>query len=219
MKSLIKKTRKIFSSKWFIFILYQFYMVYSSTFRLTIINRKQWEDYLEGGGKVLMCVFHQQFTCVLRPARQFYKYKPAIMISQSRDGDIAAEVSNLNKWHAVRGSSSRGGFKALKQMVSQLRQYNMAAHIVDGPQGPAGTVKQGTIALAQLTGSAIVPFYVAADRAWYLNSWDRFMIPKPFAHLTVRFEDLIRVESLGNTLEEKRHTLERMMQKGLILPK
>jgi lysophospholipid acyltransferase (LPLAT)-like uncharacterized protein len=218
MNALLKKTRKIFSSKWVIFLLYQFYMLYSSTFRLTIINREQWEHYLEGGGKVLMCVFHQQFSSVLRPARQFHKFNPAIMISQSRDGDIAAEISRLNKWHAIRGSSSRGGFKALKQMVSQLRQYDMAAHVVDGPRGPAGTVKQGTIALAQLTGSAVVPFYIFADRAWYLNSWDRFMIPKPFAHLTVRFENLIRVETLGSSLEERRQALESIMQTGFITP-
>jgi lysophospholipid acyltransferase (LPLAT)-like uncharacterized protein len=218
MKLLIKKIRHIFSLKPVIFLVYRIYLLYASTFRLTVINREQWERYLEGGGKVLMCVFHQQFSSVLRPARQFHKFKPAIMISQSRDGDFAAEVSRLNKWHAVRGSSSRGGLKGLKQMVSQLKQYNMAAHIVDGPRGPAGTVKPGTIAIAQLTGSVIVPFFVFANRAWYLNSWDRFMIPKPFAHLTVSFENLIHVETLGNTLEERRQALERIMQKGVITP-
>ncbi len=72
-------------------------------------------------------------------------------------------------------------------MIQRIKRYHLGVHILDGPQGPAGVAKLGAIALANEAGAILVPVVVSADRAWYLNSWDRFMIPKPFSRVTVKF--------------------------------
>ena len=98
-------------------------------------------------------------------------------------------------------------------MIEKLKETRLAAHIVDGPRGPAGKVKIGVIHLAQATGAAIVPIGVSADRAWYFNSWDRFLLPKPFSRVTVHCGDMIRFPFTENQeeLERQRLHLENVM--------
>ena len=88
----------------------------------------------------------------------------------------------------------------MKEVIERLSQTRLAAHIVDGPRGPAGIVKAGAISIARATEAAVVPFYTAADRAWYFNSWDRFLLPKPFARVTLRFGEMIRFPEDKETL-------------------
>jgi len=140
------------------------------------------------------------------------------MISQSQDGELIAGIFKKCGWFPVRGSSSRGGGQALKMMIEKLKETGLAAHIVDGPRGPAGKVKDGVIRLAQATGAVIVPFYISADRAWYFNSWDRFLVPKPFARATLSFGDMIKLSFTENQdeLEKQRQHLENIMLPSLI---
>ncbi|HOX00064.1 MAG TPA: DUF374 domain-containing protein, partial [Deltaproteobacteria bacterium] len=121
-------------------------------------------------------------------------------------------------WDIVRGSSSRGGSEALDQMASLLRQRRIAAHVVDGPRGPAGTVKAGLVRLAQLGNAVIAPFYVTAEHAWFFRSWDRFMVPKPFSRVRLRFGDPIALSGLNGPgdFERERLRLEDIMRPGLI---
>jgi lysophospholipid acyltransferase (LPLAT)-like uncharacterized protein len=115
----------------------------------------------------------------------------------------------------VRGSSSYGGKKALGEMIERVRQAGLGAHVVDGPKGPAGRVKLGLIKLAQETNAAIVPFYVTTDRCWYVNSWDRFMIPKPGARVSLRFSDPIHLDPASDreALERQRQDVEAQMRR------
>jgi len=103
-------------------------------------------------------------------------------------------------------------------MVERLRLSRLAGHIVDGPKGPAGVVKAGAISLARATGAVIVPMFTSADRAWYFKSWDRFMIPKPFARVTLRFGRMIDLNDSreGEDFEGHRAALEAAMRPGLI---
>ncbi len=135
------------------------------------------------------------------------------MISRSLDGEVITGVANRTGWYTIRGSSSRGGRKALGDMIMKLKETGLAAHIVDGPTGPAGVVKAGVVRLANAAGAAIVPFYTSADRAWYFGSWDRFMLPKPFARVTIRFGDIIPWKAMTNEaeFEMQRNTLENIM--------
>ena len=98
----------------------------------------------------------------------------------------------------------------------------LAGHILDGPKGPAGTVKPGIVRLAQASGAVIVPFTVEADRAWYFNSWDRFMLPKPFSRVKLQFGDMIaplpRLASRRSFDDQRRH-LETMMSPALVSPR
>ena len=175
-------------------------------------------DHLAAGGAVVLCAWHQQFFSGIRHFRNYRAFNPCIMISQSRDGDIIAGVARRCGWHPARGSSSKDGKAALAEVIGQLKQMRLAAHIVDGPQGPMGTVKAGTIRLAQRTNASLVPFSVTADNAWYFKSWDRFFVPKPFSRVILRFGERIPVDRGSNeaTFEDQRLNLEKIMRPSLV---
>ena len=198
--------------------LYYLIRAYSWTFRLQIENESTWVDYLQEGGRILLCCWHQQFFPAIYHFKTYAVYHPALMISQSKDGDIIARIAEKTGWHTVRGSSSKDGSKALKEMMDHIRQYGFAGHVVDGPRGPAGIVKAGVVRLALATGALIVPLYASADRCWYFNSWDRFMLPKPFARVKLRFGEMLDMTSgtSEEDFENHRIRLQEIMKSGLL---
>lgn len=198
-------------------VFYYLIRAYSRTFRLRIENEKPWIEYLQNGGKILVCAWHQQFFSAVRYFKKYEIYHPALMISQSKDGDVIARIAEKTGWHTVRGSSSKDGGPALKGMIDHLTQYGFAGHILDGPRGPAGVVKAGVIRLARATGALVVPIFVSADRAWYFKSWDRFMLPKPFARVTLSYGKMLDLTS-GTSEEDfevQRSRLQEIMLPGL----
>jgi lysophospholipid acyltransferase (LPLAT)-like uncharacterized protein len=213
-------TSRIIKSDIFLNVFYAFLRAYSSSFRITLTNAAPWQDYLQKGGSLLFCCWHQQVFPTLAYIRKFREVSPPLMISLSNDGDIGAGIVRRFGWTPVRGSSSRGGMKALKQMIRELRRSRMAGHIVDGPQGPAGIVKPGVITLALAARAVIVPVSISADRAWFFNSWDRFMLPKPFAEIHFHFGEMFHLKgSEGKTdAEALRRQLESVMKQYLINP-
>jgi hypothetical protein len=211
------KLVRLFTSEPFISFLYRFVQGYSWTFRLKVENEKEWMDYLENGGSVLLCTWHQQFFSVIRHFQNYKVFNPSIMISQSSDGEIAAGVAKRAGWNPVRGSSSRDGREALKKMIFKLKKSKLAAHIVDGPRGPSGKVKAGVIRLAHATDAVIVPGYAFAENGWYFNSWDKFLLPKPFSKVLIRFGKMIKFERVKDReiFEEQRKQLEEIMLPAL----
>ena len=197
--------------------LYYLIRAYSWTFRLRVENEAPWMNHLKQGGRILICCWHQQFFSAIRHFKTYAPYRPALMISQSKDGNIIARIAEKTGWHTVRGSSSRDGSKALREMIEHLKNCRFAGHVVDGPRGPAGIVKAGVIKLAEASGALVVPFYLSADRAWYFNSWDRFMLPKPFSRVTLRFGEMLDVSSgpSEEEFERQRLRLQEIMQPGL----
>jgi len=115
------------------------------------------------------------------------------MVSQHVDGEIIARAVNMLGYKTVRGSSTRGGGKALREMVKVMKSGTPGAMFPDGPRGPRGDFKLGTMILAQLAGAYIVPMTHAADRAWVFNSWDKFMIAKPFAKVVISYGEPIEI--------------------------
>jgi lysophospholipid acyltransferase (LPLAT)-like uncharacterized protein len=212
------KPRSTLSSELTITLIYRLSRIYLATLRLRIENEATWLDHLHQGGKVLLCAWHQQFFSAIRHFQAYGKYSPGIMISRSRDGSMVAGVARRSGWHPVRGSSSRGGKEALREMIQHLERFRLAGHIVDGPRGPAGEVKAGVIRMAQAAGAVIVPFYVSADRCWLASSWDRFLVPKPFSKVTLRFDAPFHVEKDldHGGFEHQRRRLEAIMRPGLI---
>lgn len=190
------------------------------TLRLRVENEKEWMDYLKNGGSVIFCGWHQQFFSAIRYFPNYKIFNPSIMISQSKDGEIAAGVAKRAGWNPIRGSSSKGGIGALKKMIANLRQTKLAAHIVDGPRGPSGQVKTGVIRLAHAANAVIVPVYVSADNAWYFNSWDKFLLPKPFSRVLIRFGEMIKFDRVKDeaSIEIQRKQLEEMMLPALKCP-
>ncbi|HXT49441.1 MAG TPA: lysophospholipid acyltransferase family protein [Thermoanaerobaculia bacterium] len=108
-----------------------------------------------------------------------------VLISRSRDGTLGTEVGRLLRAEVARGSTSRGGGPALRQLVRALAAGRTVLLIPDGPRGPARELKPGVVALAELGRVPVLPLAMAADRAWRLRSWDRMVIPKPFSRLEV----------------------------------
>jgi lysophospholipid acyltransferase (LPLAT)-like uncharacterized protein len=192
--------------------------LYSRTFRLTVENEEAWLAYLKGGGRVVLCTWHQQFFAAIPHFKSYESFQPSLMISLSQDGDIIARIARQQGWHPVRGSSSRDGGKALKEIIERLTRSRLAGHIVDGPRGPAGIVKAGVISIARATEARVVPFYTTADRAWYFNSWDRVMLPKPFSRVTLRFGNMLYfpAEEGDFSFENQRTELEGIMRQGLL---
>jgi len=207
-------TKQLVATKIAQFCLYYLIRTYSQTFRIKVVNEHTWLNYyLKDNGTVLMCTYHQQFFSAIRHFKKYKDYRPGLMISQSRDGNIIAAVAQRTGWHPVRGSSSKGGSEALKLMIEHLNKFRLAGHIVDGPRGPAGEVKAGIIRLAMEANAVIVPFYVTADRAWYFNSWDKFLLPKPFANVILKFGDMIKINASEDKqkFEAQRKSLELTM--------
>lgn len=215
--SMALQFKSIAATKLFQSFLYRLIRLYSSTFRMKVENESEWMDYFRSGGRVVLCTWHQHFFGAIGHFQNYRDFKPALMISQSSDGEIIAGVAEKSGWHAVRGSSSRGGKEALRKMIDRLRKTRLAAHIVDGPKGPAGNVKAGVIQLAKAADAVIIPFYVSADRAWYFNSWDSFFLPKPFARVVISFGGMFKLPHAESpaVFENHRLSLERIMQTEL----
>lgn len=116
-----------------------------------------------------------------------------VLASRSRDGEIVSRLVERFGLEPVRGSSTRGGGEALRQLTRQLWRGREVVVVPDGPVGPREVLKSGVIALARLSGAPIVPMAVGASRYWQLRSWDEFRIPKPFARCVMRFGEPIRV--------------------------
>ena len=118
----------------------------------------------------------------------------ATLISQSADGEYIARVVERWGYQAIRGSSSRGGGAALREMVKLARQGRSMAITPDGPRGPRQQLKPGVLTLAQLTGQPILPMSASATSAWWVDArWDLFLVPKPFATVFVRYGEPVQV--------------------------
>ena len=216
---MFKRLKHIIDKKAFVLFVFYFARLYCLSFRLTIVNEKRWQGLLKQGHTVLLCGWHQQFFAVIRHFKNYAEFNPGLMISQSRDGSLIAGVANLTGWHTPRGSSSRDGKKALDEMINHLRQFRFGLHILDGPRGPIGKIKPGVIKMSNETGAFLVPFYISSDSAWFFNSWDRFMLPKPFAGVRLEFDEpiLFDLAKTHDEFENQRCFLERRMSPALFL--
>lgn len=193
-------------------VVYLLLNIYTKTLRLKVENVQEVLDHVKRGGRAIMASWHQRFFGGFFLPRAL-RMRPCIMISRSRDGDFIADIVRRIGWEIVRGSSSRGGREALREMVAGVMETGMGGHIVDGPTGPPGIVKPGIIALAQKTGAAITPTCVSYENPWIFNSWDRFMVPKPFSDVLLRFGPLEPVppEMNERQFEEYRLNLEQQL--------
>ena len=182
--------------------------IISSTYRIRIINPEVERDILKRGHVPIYASWHQRFF----PGITFLaSRKPiSIIISQSKDGELISRIVNILGWYPVRGSSSKGGRQALRKIKKLVHEGCKVGHIVDGPTGPLGVVKPGLLLIAQASGMPIVPSIVSAEKKWVFNSWDRFMVPKPFSRVIIRFSDEIRIprKLQQSDFEEKRSSIE-----------
>jgi len=168
-------------------VCYYLLRLYLSLLRIRVACEEIPLGCLADYGRVIVAVWHQRFLPALAYVTKFRNFEPIVMISQSKDGELAARLAQRLGLVPVRGSSTRGGETALAAILKALKQKPAVIHIVDGPTGPKGVVKPGLISMAQISGAVILPVFVSADRAWIMGSWDRFLVPKPFSKVTIEW--------------------------------
>jgi len=209
--NLIKETKFFFIKHLLTFPAYYLLSLYAKTVRLRFEGEEAIRNHLEEG-RIVLASWHQRFFGGVYLPRILGR-PICIMISRSRDGDFIADVVERIGWIPVRGSSSRGGKQALRILVDEITRTRLAGHIVDGPTGPPHVIKPGLISLAQSSGAVICPTYVLYENPWIFNSWDRFMVPKPFSRVTIRFGPLEPVppEMDAAQFEEVRLRIEQTM--------
>ncbi len=125
------------------------------------------------------------------------------MVSASSDGEYISQVLTKMGYETVRGSKGKGkkGLAALKSMIKWVKNGKNAAIVADGSQGPARIAQPGAILIASHTGSPILPMAWAADRFWVINSWDKSVVPKPFAKIIITFGEPFTVPARISTEE------------------
>ena len=140
-----------------------------------------------------------------------------VMSSQSFDGEYMARFLQRFGYGSVRGSSSRGGVKALVEMVRGMRRGLPMAFTVDGPRGPRYEAKPGIVLLAQKTGNPIVPCLLEPQHYWMVSSWDRMQIPRPFTRCLVTAGPPIYVgptEAIDTKRDELQASLMSLVREG-----
>ncbi len=154
------------------------------TWRFEVIAEEGVDPVLFGQrpGPEIYCFWHQ---CVLPCTIYFQHARAVILISQSFDGELITRILRMFGFDAVRGSSSRGARGGLLGLKHVIETGRTAIFTADGPRGPIYETKMGPIKLAQTTGAPIGVFHLQPEHAWTLNSWDRFLIPRPFTRIVV----------------------------------
>ncbi len=210
-----KEVKYLLLNKFLTALIYHLFNLYAKTLRVQYEGVEAIQRHLDNGGRVVIASWHQRFFGGFFLPKIF-KQSPCIMISQSRDGDFISSVVQRIGWIPVRGSSTRGGKSALEKMVQGVIRHGLGGHIVDGPNGPPHIIKPGLVSLAQRSGAAICPGFVSYENAWTFNSWDRFMVPKPFSRVIFRTGALLAVpaEMDGYRFDVFRRRIEKELISG-----
>jgi lysophospholipid acyltransferase (LPLAT)-like uncharacterized protein len=161
-----------------------------ATWRITRSNGEEVADRVSRGLPILYAFWHGHLLPLVFEHRG---ERSKILVSSHRDGEIITRIARAFGLGAVRGSTSRDAPGALRAIVRTLRGGCTVAITPDGPRGPAHEFAPGPAIAAFEASVPITLVAVAADRAWYLGTWDRFMIPKPFARVVVCYEPSIAV--------------------------
>jgi hypothetical protein len=153
-----------------------------ATFRWKVEGREHFDQLLASGRPPIMAFWHGR---ILPATVYFRRLGIVVMTSENFDGEWIAGIIERFGYGAARGSTSRGGARALVQMRSALASGRPAALTIDGPRGPARVAQPGAVWLAKATGYPVLPFHMEASRSWTLRSWDRTQVPRPFSTIGV----------------------------------
>ena len=171
------------------------------------------DEVVRRSGGVVYVTWHQRMSYF------FYfggPYHVTTMVSMSRDGEYAARLASWFGFKAVRGSSSKGGGAAMRELIQRIKEGEPGGMLADGPQGPARVAKSGTLAIARDAGVPIIPVLWGADRCWSFNSWDRYILPKPFAKVVLLAGEPLWIpqDTKGDIFERYRRLLEDKMNEA-----
>ena len=166
------------------------------TSKVNLKNRKKIENLLERNESFIYSFWHDQL--LMCPLTWQSNSNIKVLISKHRDGDIIAQlISNLG-FEAIRGSThktnkikNKGGLLSARKMIKSLKNGISIGISPDGPKGPRHKVSEGILSISRLSESVILPVGIGFKKKWVLNTWDKFIIPKPFNEITVIWGDPI----------------------------
>ncbi len=177
-----------------------YWLIYlvGKTLRFEVRGRENLDAIYESGHRAIFTLWHNRIFA----GTWFLRHRGiVVMTSQNFDGEYIARFIQMHGYGAARGSSSRGGLRALVEMAHCLRRGVDVAFTIDGPRGPRYQAKVGPVLLARKTGQAIFCLNLSCEKKWVLRgSWDQFQIPRPFSRVLVAKAPAIYVDA--NASEE-----------------
>ena len=182
-----------------------------ATFRWRSEGSEHFDAVVRSGRQPIMAFWHGRIL----PATLFFRRRGIVVItSENFDGEWIAGIIERFGYGTARGSTSRGGRRALLQLFRDMAAGKPAAFTIDGPRGPAKVAQLGAVWLAKATGNPVLPFHIEADRFWTANSWDRTLVPKPFANVAIAIGAPLEVagDAGEDGLEAARQELEARLQ-------
>jgi lysophospholipid acyltransferase (LPLAT)-like uncharacterized protein len=190
-----------------------FLQVLARTWRIRVVNEGYLLDLRRAERPFIFALWHGHLLPLLWHHR---RQGVVILISEHRDGELVARAAESLGYGLIRGSSTRGADRALISLVRELKSGHEVAITPDGPRGPAETFAPGALVAAQRSDSFILPVAASADRAWRLRSWDRFVIPKPFARVTIAYATPTKVMATNSrAASDEGPRFERLMSEAV----
>jgi lysophospholipid acyltransferase (LPLAT)-like uncharacterized protein len=156
---------------------------------------EHFDAIVSSGRQPIMAFWHGRIL----PATYYFRRRGIVVItSENFDGEWIAGIIERFGYGTARGSTSRGGQKALLQLTRDLAAGKPAGFTIDGPRGPAHVAQPGAVWLAKVTGNPVLPFHLEANRSWTLESWDRTQIPKPWATVAIAMGEPFNVPAAAD---------------------
>jgi lysophospholipid acyltransferase (LPLAT)-like uncharacterized protein len=152
------------------------------TFRWRVEGLQHFERVAAAGHHPIIAFWHGR---ILSGAIYFQRRGIVVMTSENFDGEWIARIIHRFGYRTARGSTSRGGGKALRELMREMASGHGTGITLDGPRGPARVAQPGAAWLAKATGNPVVPIHLEASSHWTLGSWDRTQIPRPFARVSL----------------------------------
>jgi lysophospholipid acyltransferase (LPLAT)-like uncharacterized protein len=156
------------------------------TWRFRVVNESAYTSERAAGRAVVLVLWHGEMLPLLYYHRD---RQISVLVSEHGDGEIIARILRSFGFRLIRGSTSRGAARALIAVDRELRDGFDVGITPDGPRGPRHSVAPGALLAAHRAGVRLMPLAASASRYWQLGSWDRFLIPKPFARITLAYGD------------------------------
>jgi lysophospholipid acyltransferase (LPLAT)-like uncharacterized protein len=171
---------------------------------------ERYDAIVASGRQPILACWHGRIL----PGLYHFRHRGIVALaSQNFDGEWIARILSRYGYGLARGSTSRGGARALAQMRRDLADGRPVVFTVDGPRGPAGVAQSGAAWLAGATGQPVLPFHIEAERSWTTRSWDRAQIPKPFTRVAVAIGEAIEIPGIEeDAIERGRQKIERALE-------
>ena len=174
------------------------YIVYVSS-QKTFINKDNFDKLILENKSFIYALWHDQL--LLSPFTWQTKNRIDILISKHKDGDIIADLIKYHGFNSIRGSTNnpnkekeKNTISSIRKIIKTLKAYVSIGITPDGPRGPRHKVSEGTINIARISNKKILPMALAYKEQWVLNTWDKFIIPKPFNKICIVWGDTIDIE-------------------------